>query len=192
MACPRCGVGAAQAGRSGIQARGIARQVAAFRAGACAGTFHVYAFLIVNAEQRRLHRIACDVGRQCLARRARILSRKLTRIYDDALRPLGLTSSQLGILGAIAAHPGARATELHRRLELEQSSFSRNAALMELRGWIEKRPAEGDRGHELLLTKAGSVLLARAIPRWRTAQREAKRILGDDAQTFAELVDEHC
>ena len=146
----------------------------------------------MNAEQRRLHRIACDVGRQCLARRAGILSRKLTRIYDNALRPLGLTSSQLGILGAIAANPGARASELHRRLELEQSSFSRNAALMELRGWIEKRPAEDDRGQKLRLTKAGSVLLARAIPHWRTAQRQAKRILGDDAQTFADLVDEHC
>ncbi len=146
----------------------------------------------MKAEERELHRIACDVGRQCLARRARLLSRKLTRIYDDALRPLGLTSCQLGILGAIAANPGARAAELHPWLELEQSSFSRNAALMERRGWIEKRPAEDDRGQELLLTKAGSALLAEAIPRWRTAQRQAKRVLGDDAQAFAELVDEHC
>jgi DNA-binding MarR family transcriptional regulator len=146
----------------------------------------------VKAEERDLHRIACDLGRQCLARRARILSRKLTRIYDDALRPLGLTSSQLGILCAIAANPGARATELHRGLELEQSSFSRNAALMELHGWIEKRPAGDERGQELLLTKAGSALLARAIPHWRSAQRQARRILGDDAPVFANLVDEHC
>jgi len=146
----------------------------------------------VKTGERELHRLACDLGRQCLARRARILSRKLTRIYDDAVRPLGLTSSQLGILGAIAANPGARSAELHRRLELEQSSFSRNAALMELRGWIEKRPTRDDRGQELLLTRAGSALLAKAIPRWRTAQRQAKRILGDDAQVFADLVDERC
>src|SRR5262245_54848199 len=146
----------------------------------------------MRAEEREIHRIACDVGRHCLARRARILSRKLTRIYDDALRPLGLTSCQLGILGAIAANPGARASELHRRLELEQSSFSRNAALMELRGWIERRPAEDERSQELLLTKAGLALFAKAIPRWRTAQRQAKRVLGDDAQVFADLVDEHC
>ena len=108
------------------------------------------------------------------------------------MRPLGLTSSQLGILGAIAANPGARSAELHRRLELEQSSFSRNAALMERRGWIEKRPAEDDRGQELLLTKAGSALLSKAIPLWRTAKRQARRILGADAQAFADLVDEHC
>jgi DNA-binding MarR family transcriptional regulator len=152
----------------------------------------MYIHGFVGTEAKELHRIACDLGRQCLARRARILSRKLTRIYDDALRPLGLTSCQLGILGAIAATRGARATDLHRWLELEQSSFSRNTALMERRGWIEKRPAEDDRCQELVLTRAGSALLAKAIPRWRTAQRQAKRLLGEDAQAFADLVDERC
>ncbi len=142
-------------------------------------------------QSKELRGIARDIGRQCLARRARLLSRKLTRIYDDALRPVGLTTSQLNILVAIAANPGARAAELHQRLELEQSSFSRNAALMEQRGWIEKRPTQGDRGQELLLTKEGSALLADALPCWRSAQREAKRVLGSDAQTFADLVDQH-
>ncbi len=130
------------------------------------------------AKARELRSIAADIGRQCLARRVRLLSRKLTRIYDDALRPVGLTSSQLTILVAITANPGARAAELHRRLELEQSSFSRNTALMERRGWIEKQPAEGDRGRELLLTKTGKALLTAALPHWRSAQREAKRTLG--------------
>lgn len=120
-----------------------------------------------------------------------MLSRKLTRIYDDALRPVGLTASQLNILVAIAANPGARAAELHRRLDLEQSSFSRNAALMERRGWIEKQPAQGDRGQELFLTKEGAALLADALPLWRSAQREAKRMLGGGAQIFTDLVDQH-
>jgi DNA-binding MarR family transcriptional regulator len=140
---------------------------------------------------KELRGVAREIGRQCLARRARVLSRKLTRIYDDALRPVGLTSSQLNILVAIAANPGARAADLHRRLELEQSSFSRNAALMEERGWIAKRPIDGDRGQELSLTRRGSALLADALPPWRSAQREAKRILGSDAQTLADLVDQH-
>ena len=145
----------------------------------------------MGTRTRELRSIARDVGRQCLARRARLLSRKLTRIYDDSLRPVGLTSSQLNILVAIAANPGARAAELHRRLELEQSSFSRNTGLMERRGWIEKQPTQGDRGRELVLTKEGSALLAEAVPLWRSAQREAKRMLGSDAQTFADLVDQH-
>ena len=143
------------------------------------------------AKAKELRSLAADIGRQCLARRVRLLSRKLTRIYDDALRPVGLTSSQFTILVAITANPGARAAELHRRLELEQSSFSRNTALMERRGWIEKQPAEGDRGQELLLTKTGKVLLTDALPLWRSAQREAKRTLGSGAQIFIDLVDQH-
>jgi DNA-binding MarR family transcriptional regulator len=140
-------------------------------------------------ESRKPGRVAREIGGQCLARRARLLARRLTRIYDDALRPVGLTSSQLSLLVAIAADPGARAADLSGRLELEQSSFSRNAALMERQGWISKQPARGDRGQALRLTRRGSARLAEALPRWRAAQREAMRILKDDAAPFADLVD---
>ena len=142
------------------------------------------------ASEREIQNIVRDIGGQCLARRARLLSRKLSRIYDEALRPVGLTSGQLGILVAVAANPGARAAELHQRLELEQSSFSRNAALMERTGWIEKQPHGSDRGQELRLTRMGTDLLAEAMPCWRSAQRQAKRLLGADAQNFKELVDQ--
>ncbi len=152
---------------------------------------NVYTFSAMAAKAKELRSIAVDIGRQGLSRRVRLLSRKLTRIYDDALRPVGLTSSQLTILVAITNNPGARPAELHRRLELEQSSFSRNTALMERRGWIEKQPAEGDRGRELLLTKTGMALLTDALPLWRSAQREAKRTLGGRAQIFTDLVDQH-
>ena len=75
-------------------------------------------------------------------------------------------------------------------LEIEQSSFSRNASLMEKRGWIEKEPCDGDRGQNLTVTKDGAALMAQALPHWRAAQREAKRLLGGNAQTFVDLVDE--
>jgi DNA-binding MarR family transcriptional regulator len=135
--------------------------------------------------------IAGDIRDHCLARRARLLGRRVTRIYDDALRPVGLTSGQLTILVAVTLYPGALASQLHDRLDLEQSSFSRNAAIMQRQGWIEKRTIEGERGQGLHITRQGSALLAEALPCWRSAQREAKRMLGDDSQTFLDLVDEH-
>ena len=136
-------------------------------------------------------RIASDIRDHCLARRARLLGRRITRIYDDALRPAGLTSGQLTILAAVTLNPGALSSQLHERLELEQSSFSRNAAVMQRQGWIEKRSLEGQRGQGLHITRLGSAVLAEALPCWRSAQREAKRMLGDDSQTFLDLVDEH-
>jgi len=135
--------------------------------------------------------IATDIRDHCLARRARLLGRRVTRIYDDALRPAGLTSGQLTILVAVALHPGALSSQLHERLDLEQSSFSRNAAVMQRQGWIEKQAIEGQRGQGLHITELGSSMLAEALPCWRSAQREAKRMLGDDAQTFLDLVDDH-
>ena len=38
------------------------------------------------------------IAGQCLAVRVRLLNRTITAIYDDALRPLGLTVGQLNIL----------------------------------------------------------------------------------------------
>ena len=45
-------------------------------------------------------RQAAEIARDCMASRVRRLERRLTRIYDDALRALGLTGSQLALLVA--------------------------------------------------------------------------------------------
>jgi hypothetical protein len=39
----------------------------------------------------------------CLATRVRQLSRIITRVYDDAMRPLGITASQYTLLAQLAA-----------------------------------------------------------------------------------------
>ena len=72
---------------------------------------------------RQASAAAVIIGRQCLARRARLLSRVLSRIYDEALRPVGLKASQLTVLAAIStakrcaacdplSAPGARAVDV--------------------------------------------------------------------------------
>ena len=71
------------------------------------------------------HRTAALIGDQCLAVRVRMLNRTITTIYDDALRPLGLTVGQLNILVVIARRgpvsPGdhlillAKVTEIRTR-----------------------------------------------------------------------------
>ncbi len=58
---------------------------------------------------------------------------------------LGLGESQLTILAAISTAKRARPATLYRRLELEQSTFSRNVALMKRRGWVAARRGEDER-----------------------------------------------
>ncbi len=140
---------------------------------------------------RQASAAAVIIGRQCLARRARLLSRVISRIYDEALRPVGLKASQLTVLAAISTAKRARPATLYRRLALEQSTFSRNVALMKRRGWVAARPGEDEQSPELRLTKKGEALLAAALPRWREAQRRATRILGTEGdRALLDLVDE--
>jgi hypothetical protein len=47
------------------------------------------------------------IAQDCIAVRMRLLNRVVTKIYDDALRPLGIKTSQLNIL-VVTARPRAQ------------------------------------------------------------------------------------
>ncbi len=128
----------------------------------------------LTTEQVREH------GRDCIAVRVRMLSRTITRLYDDALRPYGLTVSQLNMLAAIGRRQPAAAGKVAELLSMEISTLSRNARLMEREGWVEITPAERGNGRMLAVTPAGLRKLAEVEPAWEQAQREARTLLGDD------------
>jgi DNA-binding MarR family transcriptional regulator len=131
-----------------------------------------------------------EVSRDCLAVRVRALSRTMTRMYDAALRPQGLTAAQLNLLAAIQNQEPAAAGEVARLLSMEISTLSRNAQLMKREGWITVTPAERGNGRVLSLTKAGERKLAEATPAWRHAQKKARALLGDDGADLVKgLVD---
>jgi hypothetical protein len=52
------------------------------------------------------------VGSECLGFRARLLSRVITAVYDDALAEVGLKVSQFGVLNAVASRAHTRPAEL--------------------------------------------------------------------------------
>jgi hypothetical protein len=47
-------------------------------------------------------------GPECLGFRARLLSRVISAVYDDALSEVGLKVSQFSLLNAIASREGTR------------------------------------------------------------------------------------
>jgi DNA-binding MarR family transcriptional regulator len=127
----------------------------------------------------RAKRQAAEVVRDCIATRLRMANRVVTKVYDDALRPLGLTVSQMALL-AVAEDGGLiRQSEVGARLQLDDSTLSRNLERMQSNGWLVE-VSEGDaRVHSYRLTEAGRALLDKAVPRWRDAQGEARHLLGD-------------
>ena len=117
---------------------------------------------------------------QCIARRVRRLSRLITRIYDDALRPHGLTTAQFGMLSSIIRGGPISPAELGRRFELEKSTVSRNLVRMVEHGWVTQTPGD-TRGVELRATATGRRLFEQVHPAWQAAQAAASALLTAEA-----------
>ncbi|HTU78282.1 MAG TPA: MarR family transcriptional regulator [Solirubrobacteraceae bacterium] len=144
----------------------------------------------MDTAQLRGARVAGEIGRDCLAVRVRLLNRAVTRIYDAALRPHGLTIAQLNLLTSIAARQPAPAGEVARLLSMEISTLSRNARLLHEDGLIRIERAEHGNGRIFTLTDAGAGKLSELRPAWRSAQRRAQTLLGEDAaHSIKQLVD---
>ena len=124
--------------------------------------------------------LVSEVTRHCLMTRTRRISRVITSLYDQELRPYGLSSSQFSLLVLIARMDGASRAEIGRANHQERSTSTRNLQLVLDQGWAQEIVPEKGRSRPLLISKAGQDLLARAIPAWRAAQVKAKQLLGVD------------
>ncbi len=94
----------------------------------------------------------------CLCFHLQRAARALARRFDDALRPLGLTSWQFSLLMALN-QPAA-------------------PSIGQRRGLVTVGVDANDRrSRRLKLTRAGCALLARAVPIWRRSHAEIDRLL---------------
>src|SRR5262245_8516365 len=90
---------------------------------------------------------ATQIVEECIAVKLRLLTRAVTKIYNRALRPHGLTVSQMNILVAVSYIGQAKQQDICQALHLEKSSLSRDLMRMRERGWVAEAPAEnGGRG----------------------------------------------
>jgi DNA-binding MarR family transcriptional regulator len=131
----------------------------------------------MGRQKRRLD--AAEVVRDCIATRLRMADRVITKVYDDALRPFGLKVTQMSMLVVAEDRGLIRQSEVGAELRLDDSTLSRNLERMRASGWLEEVAGDDARVHSYGLTEAGRALLDKAIPAWRGAQRDAKRLLGD-------------
>jgi DNA-binding MarR family transcriptional regulator len=120
------------------------------------------------------------IARDCIAVRLRLLNRVVTKLYDGALRPLGLRASQLNILVVTANLGLARPGRVCEILQLDTSTLSRNLERMRARGWLEVVKEEDARAQPFRLTPQGRELIEKAVPAWEKAQRQAKELLADE------------
>ena len=128
------------------------------------------------------------VGAECLGFTARLLSRVVSGVYDDALAEVGLKVSQFSLLNAIANGEDPRPAELAKSLAMDESTLSRNVARMCARGWLRLESGDGDRrSHQITVTEKGMALLGSSYPAWQKAQRQIIERLGPEGVTASQV-----
>ena len=124
--------------------------------------------------------LAREILRTCVCSRTRMLDRILTQVFDDALRGVGIGSTQLTMLSLVASLEGLRAVEIGQMLEMEKSTVSRCLAVLRKRGWVHTVERKGGGGKGIGVTDQGNKVLKRAGPVWRMAETRARDVLGAD------------
>lgn len=128
--------------------------------------------------------IAENTSAACISTRIRQLSRIITRVYDDALRPLGITASQFTLLTQLAQQDGITAVEIGHSLDIEKSTLSRNLKRLLQDGLLTMDPPAGRRGRGLHLTPKGETVIQAGFPVWREAQTRTIRVLGPESRSL--------
>lgn len=115
----------------------------------------------------------------CLCLHVQRAARALARRYDEALRPLGLTSGQFSLLMSINRPNPPPMKDVSDVLAMDRTTLTANLKPLERRGLVEVRVDPADRrSRRLALTSAGRTLLAEALPVWRGVQAEIEALIG--------------
>jgi DNA-binding MarR family transcriptional regulator len=127
---------------------------------------------------------------QCALANVRRASRALTGMYDEALAPVGLRSTQFTLLAQIAATDGIPMTELADQLGMDRTTLTRNLAPLVRERWLRIEPADDRRVRLVSVTPTGFRLLAQAAPLRAAAQQRVVATVGRDRyQEWLQLLD---
>lgn len=116
--------------------------------------------------------------RECYTTALRKASRRLTALYDEALAPSGLRSTQYAILSELVGGPVA-INELAQALVVDRSGLGHSLRPLQRDGLIQLDRDPGDRRSvRVTLTEEGRRRHRRARTLWRAAQDRVGATLG--------------
>jgi len=95
-------------------------------------------------------------------------------MYDDALRPAHLRTTQFSLLGYLSQTSDVRVCDLAAALQLDDTTLPRNLRPLDKRGLVKVRQGSNRREKRVSITPAGRRILAGAAPLWIAAQERLK------------------
>ena len=122
----------------------------------------------------------------CVCNTLRMVTRVVTQLYDDCLRPSALRVTQFSILSVIASRGAASLKQVEDELAIDQTTLTRSLSLLERDGVIERASHPDGRIKAMRLTARGRRALEVARPLWAQAQGKVLRGLGTKAWADAQ------
>jgi len=119
-------------------------------------------------------------GSECAYANLKLVTRVISTVYDEALRPCGLRASQLALMWAILALEPVELGRLGMVTLTDQTTLSRTIATLRKAALVALRQGEDRRVKTVRLTAAGRARFRAAMPLWEDAQREASAFLSLD------------
>lgn len=119
-----------------------------------------------------------EAATTCACFNFRKASRAVTQLFDEALQPTGLRSTQLVILIAAAVFDVPSVSRLARELVMDRSTLTRNLRPLERRRLLTLVTGKDVRSRLVVLTPAGREALAKALPVWEDAQQRFQDQIG--------------
>ena len=103
----------------------------------------------------------------CLCLHAQRAARALSRRFDEAFRPLGITSGQFSLMNGLNRPDPATIGALASLLAMDRTTVTANLKPLERAGLVETADGMEDRRTRgVRLTEAGAAVLAAAKPIW--------------------------
>jgi len=117
----------------------------------------------------------------CHATSLRKATRRISQLYDVALAPCGLRSTQRSILMHIAREQVPTMSELAAALVIDRSALAHNLKPLERDGFISVQVDPKDRRSRLVkLTAAGEAKLVESQALWEQAQQCYEQVMGTE------------
>ena len=114
----------------------------------------------------------------CLCLHTQRAARALARRFDDAFRPLGLSSGQFSLLMSLNRPEPASMGSVASLLAMDRTTLTANLKPLARRGLVNVTVDKEDRrSRRLTLTPAGRALLMAAVPVWKKTHAAVERRL---------------
>lgn len=123
----------------------------------------------------------------CALNNLRKAMRAATQMYDEALAPSGLRSTQFGVLATIRLRDGVSMSHLAHELLTDRTTLTRNLKPLEREGLIRITSGRDARTRLISLTDRGREALHEAAPLRMEAQQKVEAALGETR--YAALLD---